>query len=95
MPQIAPPFATPAPSRAGVPPKHTQSTLTGWLAKSQSKEKLGGEVAPLPPPGCGGTIIVYAVTDFSHPLGRMGIEGQKIVVQVEHPGRDLNRVLPR
>ena len=36
--------------------------------------------------GCGGTITVWVATDYSHPLGRMGIKGQKITVQVEHPG---------
>ncbi|KAI1793458.1 hypothetical protein LXA43DRAFT_885541 [Ganoderma leucocontextum] len=84
--------ATPMASQAGAPPKRMQSTLMGWLAKSQPKGKLDDE-APLPPPGCGGTITVYTVTDFSHPLGTMGIKGQRIAVHVEHPGRDPKRVL--
>ncbi|PIL25201.1 hypothetical protein GSI_13090 [Ganoderma sinense ZZ0214-1] len=89
----ASPSAAIASSQAGALLKRTQSTLVGWLAKSQSKEKSGDEALPVPPPGCGGTITVSAVTDFSHPLGRMGIEGQKIAVRVEHPGRDFKRVL--
>ena len=40
---------------------------------------------------CGGTIVVRAVTDFSHPLGRMGVKGQKITVHIEHPKGSTNK----
>ena len=66
----------------------------GWLAKSPTPQEdvMDIDVDDAPPPGCGGTITVRAVTDFSHPLGRMGIKGQKVSVHVVHPGRDLTEV---
>ena len=48
------------------------------------------DVDSAPPPGCGGTITVHAVTDFSRPLSRLGIEGQRVSMHVAHPRRDLN-----
>ncbi|EJF64042.1 hypothetical protein DICSQDRAFT_133746 [Dichomitus squalens LYAD-421 SS1] len=86
------PQSSPSPSQTRTPPKRTQSTLIGWLGKPTPKEEVT-DAANAPPPGCGGTITVYAVTDFSHPLGRVGIRGQKVSVHVEHPGRDLDQVL--
>ena len=82
----------PTPSAVVQSANPAQSTLAGWLAQSQSKEKLCDEAPPLPPLGCGGTITVYAVTDFTHPLWDMGVEGQKVVVDVRHPGRDFKHV---
>ena len=66
----------------------------GWLAKSSTPQEdvMEIDVDDAPPPGCGGTITVCAVTDFSHPLGRMGIRGQKVSVHVAHPGRDSTEV---
>ncbi|TBU30528.1 hypothetical protein BD311DRAFT_718514 [Dichomitus squalens] len=87
------PQSSPLPSQTRTPPKRTQSTLIGWLGKPTPKEEVT-DAANAPPPGCGGTITVYAVTDFSHPFGRMGIRGQKVSVHVEHPRRDLDQVLP-
>ncbi|KAM5544192.1 hypothetical protein V8D89_001852 [Ganoderma adspersum] len=80
------------PTTQDAPPIRTQSTLVGWLAQSQSREKFDDETLLLPPPGCGGTITVYAVTDFSHPLWDVGVDGQKVVVDVRHPGRDFKHV---
>ncbi|KAI0695354.1 hypothetical protein C8T65DRAFT_833189 [Cerioporus squamosus] len=71
--------------------KRTQSTLTSWLSKPPTPFPADPMKVHTPPPGCGGTITVSVVEDLSHPLASMGIKGQRIIVRVEHPGRDVNK----
>ncbi|KAI0642466.1 hypothetical protein C8Q79DRAFT_1013737 [Trametes meyenii] len=84
----------------GLPLKRSQSTLATWLAagsKAKTKTKAAsGTDAPREEKSgrgvCGGTITIDAVSDFSHPLAREGeqrMKGQRITIQVQHPGREL------
>ncbi|EIW58235.1 uncharacterized protein TRAVEDRAFT_20305 [Trametes versicolor FP-101664 SS1] len=80
--------ASPVPSqpldaipKSGAPLKRSQSTLTTWLAAVRPSTQGGRSGAEEDAPGrgvCGGTIGVDAVTDFSHPLARKGIKGQRV-----------------
>lgn len=96
---IRPPAPSPAPSspspladtlsKSGAPLKRSQSTLTTWLAAVRLKERDAGSrdggLPDIPGRGvCCGTIEVGAVTDFSHPLARKGIKGQRVTVCVRH-----------
>ncbi|KAL1944925.1 hypothetical protein VTO73DRAFT_2545 [Trametes versicolor] len=82
--------ASPVPSqpldaipKSGAPLKRSQSTLTTWLAAVRPSTQGGRSGAEEDAPGrgvCGGTIGVDAVTDFSHPLARKGIKGQRVTV---------------
>ena len=73
--------------------KRTQSTLTSWLAAPKPKQPTHATAAAsdvgleeAESKGCGGMITVSAMLDYSHPLGRLGVKGQKITIQIEHPG---------
>lgn len=94
IPPSAPSPATASPSppvdtlsKSGAPLKRSQSTLTTWLAAVRPKERdsRNGGLPDIPGRGvCCGTIEVGAVTDFSHPLARKGIKGQRVTVCVRH-----------
>ncbi|KAI0741681.1 hypothetical protein C8Q80DRAFT_1274072 [Daedaleopsis nitida] len=78
-----PPSSQAQVSSSGATLKRTQSTLQPYLKpKPRPAVKISG---------CDGTITVYAVADSSHPLARKGMKGQRVTVQVEHPGKDVSR----
>ncbi|KAH9888770.1 hypothetical protein C8Q73DRAFT_793779 [Cubamyces lactineus] len=89
-------ISTPPPLQGAAPVKRNGSMLMNWLAggnKSKSGERAvdgGLQDDPSARPGrgvCGGTISIDAVVDSSHPLAEKGVKGQRVTVQVEHPGR--------
>ncbi|KAI0630851.1 hypothetical protein C8Q77DRAFT_230729 [Trametes polyzona] len=74
-------------------PKRSQSTLTRWFAaapkraEGSSWDSAGGGAHEPPGRGvCGGTVEVVAETDYSHPLARKGVKGQRVTVRVRHWG---------
>ncbi|KAI0358086.1 hypothetical protein OH77DRAFT_1518822 [Trametes cingulata] len=92
----SPPSSQPIPStKPGAPVQRGQSMLMKWLAtgsksSTTSKATSAAEERPQDRPGrgkCGGTITITAVVDMSHPLASEGMKGQRVTVQVQHPGR--------
>ncbi|KAI0330899.1 hypothetical protein GY45DRAFT_1370387 [Cubamyces sp. BRFM 1775] len=97
---VAPPLkAAPTPasstlpaSQSAAPLKRSGSMLMTWLAggsKSRSGDGSSQQEDLSTKPGrgvCGGTISIRAVVDSSHPLAEEGMKGQRVSVQVEHPG---------
>ncbi|KAI0369201.1 hypothetical protein BV20DRAFT_968398 [Pilatotrama ljubarskyi] len=84
-------------TKPGAPVQRSQSMLMKWLAtgsrsKSMSTPQIENGVDQRPQDRrgrgrCGGTITITAVVDMSHPLASDGLKGQRVTVQVQHPGR--------